>query len=147
METSSSSLFLEKSIRCGSMLAREARMGPESWCWDSTRLGPGLLNDPKESEIGPVSLFRSRRKDNRLGNWESELARFLSLFLKNELLVGTNIDLRTKIDELEEPLNRALSEKDATTQELVAHKNSLAELNDLQSKSTQIQSANESRIL
>ncbi|BAT91971.1 hypothetical protein VIGAN_07062300 [Vigna angularis var. angularis] len=73
METSSSSLFLEKSIRCGSMLAREARMGPESWCWDSTRLGPGLLNDPKESEIGPVSLFRSRRKDNRLGNWESEL--------------------------------------------------------------------------
>ncbi|WVZ06472.1 hypothetical protein V8G54_019818 [Vigna mungo] len=73
MEASPSSLFLEKSIRCGSMLAREAGMGPESWLWDSTRLGPGLLNDPKESGIGPVSLFRSRRKDNRLGNRESEL--------------------------------------------------------------------------
>ena len=48
-------------------------MGPESWLWERIILGPGFLNDPNESGIGPVSLFRSKRRDTRLGNWESKL--------------------------------------------------------------------------
>jgi hypothetical protein len=37
------------------------------------RSGPGFLNEPNVSGIGPVSLFLSKCKDSSLGNWESEL--------------------------------------------------------------------------
>lgn len=48
-------------------------MGPESWLCERIISGPGFLKDPNDSGIGPVSLFRPKSKDSRLGNWEREL--------------------------------------------------------------------------
>ncbi|XP_027911837.1 putative leucine-rich repeat-containing protein DDB_G0290503 [Vigna unguiculata] len=104
------------------------------------------LNNQLEESLSKLSSLESENEvlKRQVLEAESKSAQSVS---ENELLVGLNIELKTKIGELEESLNRELSEKDAATQELVAHRNSIAQLNDLQSKSTQIQSANESRIL
>ncbi len=67
-------------------------------------------------------------------------------FSENELLVETNIQLKSKIDELQELLNSALSEKEATSQQLVSHKNTVAELTDQHSRASELQSAAQDRI-
>jgi len=63
------------------------------------------------------------------------------------VLVGTNIQLKTKIDELQESLNSVLSEKEVITAEVVSLKNLPAESNDIYSKSSEIHSDKETSIL
>jgi chromosome segregation ATPase len=67
-------------------------------------------------------------------------------FSENELVVETNIQLKSKIDELQELLNSALSEKEATSQQLVSHMNTVAELTDQHSRDSELQAAAEDRI-
>jgi chromosome segregation ATPase len=62
-------------------------------------------------------------------------------FSENELLVETNIQLKSKIDELQELLNYALSEEEDTSQQLVSDKNTGAELTDQHSRASELQSA------
>ncbi|KAM1010524.1 hypothetical protein ACFX2C_045994 [Malus domestica] len=63
------------------------------------------------------------------------------------MLVEKNIQLKCKIDELQESLNTALSETEATTRELVLHKSSVEELTDKHSRALDLHSASEARIV
>ncbi|KAF6172351.1 hypothetical protein GIB67_024973 [Kingdonia uniflora] len=67
-------------------------------------------------------------------------------FSENEMLAETNLQLKIKINELEELLSSTCAEKDATSQQLALHMTSIAELTDQHSRALEFHSANESRI-
>ncbi|KAJ7959692.1 Myosin-11 isoform X1 [Quillaja saponaria] len=71
----------------------------------------------------------------------------LKSYSENELLVETNFQLQNKVVELQELLDSALSVKEATAEQLVSHKNTIAELIDQYSKGSEILSLKEAHIL
>ncbi|KAF8390899.1 hypothetical protein HHK36_023198 [Tetracentron sinense] len=67
-------------------------------------------------------------------------------FSENELLAGTNLQLKSKINELQELLSSACAEKEATSQHLASHVNTISELTDQHSRVLELHSATESRV-
>nr|DAD43982.1 TPA_asm: hypothetical protein HUJ06_002212 [Nelumbo nucifera] len=67
-------------------------------------------------------------------------------FSENELLSQTNLQLKTKVNELQEFLNSACDEKEATAQMLASHLNTIAELTDQHSRVSELQSETEFRV-
>ncbi|XP_019454298.1 PREDICTED: myosin-9-like [Lupinus angustifolius] len=112
---------------------------------EAAKQSKSLKNDFEESTSKLASL-ESNKEDLRrqIIEAENKSSQYLS---ENELLIGTNSQLKTKIDELQKLLNSALSEKESTLQQLVYHKNTLVELNDLQSKSAETHAANEAHLV
>ncbi|KAF9587595.1 hypothetical protein IFM89_004427 [Coptis chinensis] len=64
----------------------------------------------------------------------------------NEMLAETNVQLKSKIDELQELLSSVHVEKEATSQQLTHHMNALADLTDQHTRAFEVQSSTESRI-
>ncbi|XP_042504985.1 putative leucine-rich repeat-containing protein DDB_G0290503 isoform X2 [Macadamia integrifolia] len=67
-------------------------------------------------------------------------------FSENELLAETNLQLKNKINKLQELLSSACDEKEVTAQQLASHMNSLTEMKNQQSRALEVQSTTESRI-
>ncbi|KAK1393430.1 hypothetical protein POM88_012486 [Heracleum sosnowskyi] len=68
-------------------------------------------------------------------------------FSENELLVQTNTELKNKIyNELQGLLDSANAEKETLSQQLLAHVNTIAELNEAQTKAAELQLVTEARI-
>ncbi|XP_060190875.1 uncharacterized protein LOC132620199 [Lycium barbarum] len=74
---------------------------------------------------------------------EDKAAHVLS---ENQQLMDTNMLLKNRVSDLEELLNSAHAEKDASVQQLVSHMNTITELSDQHSRASELQSATEARI-
>ncbi|KAK9156265.1 hypothetical protein Sjap_003745 [Stephania japonica] len=67
-------------------------------------------------------------------------------YSENELLVEANLQLKSKVDELQEQLSSAHNENEATSQQLASHMNSIAELTEQHSRVSALHSESESRV-
>ncbi|CAK9151471.1 unnamed protein product [Ilex paraguariensis] len=74
---------------------------------------------------------------------EDKAAQYLS---EKELLVETNIQLKSKVDELHDLVNSAHAEKEATAHELVSHMNTITELTEKHSRASELHLAAETRV-
>ncbi|KAF5748867.1 myosin-9-like [Tripterygium wilfordii] len=68
-------------------------------------------------------------------------------FSDNELLLETNCQLKSKVDELQELLDLAMSEKEASAQQVASHTNTITELTDKHSRALELHSTAEARIV
>ncbi|KAF8412706.1 hypothetical protein HHK36_000674 [Tetracentron sinense] len=66
-------------------------------------------------------------------------------FSENELLAETNLQLKSTVNELQELLSSACAEKEATSQQLVSHVNTITELTGHHSRALELHSTTESR--
>ncbi|KAL3502395.1 hypothetical protein ACH5RR_036844 [Cinchona calisaya] len=79
----------------------------------------------------------------KISEAEDKSAQFSS---ENELLAETNVQLKTKVNELDELLMSASSEKEAAALQLASHMNTIIELTEQHSRASELQLATESRI-
>ncbi|KAI3893222.1 hypothetical protein MKW92_043077 [Papaver armeniacum] len=98
------------------------------------------LDDSSMKSIGLESTIEELR--SKILEAEEKFDQSVS---ENELLTGTNLQLKNKVNELEELLHSAHAEKEATSQKLASHINTVAELTDQHSRSFELHSATESR--
>ncbi|GMH25098.1 hypothetical protein Nepgr_026941 [Nepenthes gracilis] len=75
---------------------------------------------------------------------EDKAAQLLS---ENQILVDTNRQLLNKVNELQESLDSAISEKESTALQIASHVNTITELTDQHTKARELQSAGEARTI
>lgn len=98
-----------------------------------------------EQVLLKLSLSENTTEDfkNKISETEDRAAEVMS---ENELLTETNIQLKKRINDLEELLNSASTDKEATIQQLASHINTITELADKHARASEMQLAAESRI-
>ncbi|KAH7533609.1 hypothetical protein FEM48_Zijuj04G0149900 [Ziziphus jujuba var. spinosa] len=78
---------------------------------------------------------------------QDAIQKFTQKDLEANELIETNIQLKSKIDDLQGLLNSTLSEKEMTAQQLESHKSIIAELTDKHSRAYELHSATEARVV
>lgn len=72
--------------------------------------------------------------------------RAAEIMSENEMLTATNVQLKKRINDVEELLNSASTDKEASSQQLAYHMNTITELADKHARASEMQLAAESRI-
>lgn len=98
-----------------------------------------------EQVLLKLSLSENTTEDFKKIISETE-GRAAEVMSENELLTETNIQLKKRINDLEELLNSASTDKEATIQQLDSHMNTITELADKHARASEMQLAAESRI-